>query len=83
VIGLIAPSLRGYRPAWARRDLVAGATVWAVLVPESLAYATIAGVLPVVELVATLRERRPDTEQEARRWMTRSVRSCRSPSAWP
>ncbi len=26
---MIAPWLRGYRPAWARRDLVAGATVWA------------------------------------------------------
>ena len=34
------------------RDLVAGLTVWAVLVPEGLAYATIAGVPPVVGLYA-------------------------------
>ncbi|MEU5876991.1 SulP family inorganic anion transporter [Spirillospora sp. NPDC047279] len=46
------PSLRGYRPAWARGDVIAGFTVWAVLVPESLAYASIAGVDPVVGLYA-------------------------------
>ncbi|KAA9162692.1 SulP family inorganic anion transporter [Amycolatopsis acidicola] len=45
-------SLRGYRPAWVRSDLVAGFTVWAVLVPEALAYATIAGVPPVTGLYA-------------------------------
>jgi sulfate permease, SulP family len=44
--------LRGYRPEWLRGDLVAGLTVWAVLVPESLAYASIAGVSPVVGLYA-------------------------------
>ena len=32
-----------------RSDVIAGLTVWAVLVPESLAYATIAGVSPVVD----------------------------------
>jgi sulfate permease, SulP family len=37
---------------WLRGDAVAGLTVWAVLVPESLAYATIAGVSPVVGLYA-------------------------------
>jgi high affinity sulfate transporter 1 len=47
-------SLRGYRSAWLRADLVAGATVWAVLVPESLAYASIAGVPPVVGLYAAV-----------------------------
>jgi MFS superfamily sulfate permease-like transporter len=41
-------SLRGYRPGWMRGDAVAGLTVWAVLVPEALAYASIAGVSPVV-----------------------------------
>src|SRR4051794_17082104 len=46
------PSLHGYRRDWLRGDLVAGLTVWAVLVPESLAYATIAGVSPVVGLYA-------------------------------
>jgi sulfate permease, SulP family len=39
-------SLRGYRTEWLRGDLVAGLTVWAVLVPEALAYASIAGVSP-------------------------------------
>src|ERR1700754_4214437 len=46
------PSLRGYRSEWLRGDLIAGLTVWAVLVPESLAYASIAGVSPVVGLYA-------------------------------
>ena len=45
-------SLRGYRSEWLRGDLIAGLTVWAVLVPESLAYASIAGVSPVVGLYA-------------------------------
>src|SRR5215212_10045599 len=45
-------SLRGYRSGWLRGDAVAGLTVWAVLVPEALAYATIAGVSPVVGLYA-------------------------------
>lgn len=45
-------SLRDYRREWLTRDLVAGLTVWAVLVPESLAYATIAGVSPVIGLYA-------------------------------
>jgi len=44
--------LRGYRPSWLGGDVVAGLTVWAVLVPEALAYATIAGVSPVVGLYA-------------------------------
>ena len=45
-------SLGGYRKAWLPRDLVAGLTVWAVLVPEALAYASIAGVSPEVGLYA-------------------------------
>jgi MFS superfamily sulfate permease-like transporter len=45
-------SLRGYHSGWLRGDLVAGLTVWAVLVPEALAYASIAGVSPVVGLYA-------------------------------
>jgi sulfate permease, SulP family len=45
-------SLQGYRAGWLRGDLVAGLTVWAVLVPEALAYASIAGVSPVVGLYA-------------------------------
>ncbi len=46
------PSLQGYRGEWLRGDLVAGLTVWAVLIPEALAYASIAGVSPVVGLYA-------------------------------
>jgi high affinity sulfate transporter 1 len=45
-------SFRGYERRWVRGDLVAGLTVWAVLVPEALAYASIAGVSPVIGLYA-------------------------------
>jgi len=45
-------SLRGYRREWVRADVVSGLAVWAVLVPESLAYAVLAGVPPVVGLWA-------------------------------
>src|SRR3954469_21180607 len=45
-------SFGGYDRGWIRRDLIAGLTVWAVLVPEGLAYASIAGVPPVVGLYA-------------------------------
>ena len=47
-------SLRGYRRTWLTADLLAGLSVWAVLVPESLAYATIAGVPAVVGLYAAV-----------------------------
>lgn len=42
--------LPGYRKKWIRADLVAGITVWAVLIPEALAYAGIAGVPPLMGL---------------------------------
>lgn len=45
-------TVRPYRREWLRPDLVAALTVWAVLVPEALAYATIAGVSPIVGLYA-------------------------------
>lgn len=45
-------SLSGYHQRWLRGDVVAGLTVWAVLVPEALAYASIAGVSPVIGLYA-------------------------------
>ncbi len=51
-LGLPFSSLGGYQRAWLTKDLVAGLTVWAVLVPEALAYATIAGVSPVIGLYA-------------------------------
>lgn len=47
-------SLAGYQRRWLTADVVAGLTVWAVLVPEALAYATIAGVSPVVGLYAAV-----------------------------
>ncbi len=47
-------SLQHYRRGWIRPDVVAGLTVWAVLVPEALAYASIAGVPPVVGLYAAV-----------------------------
>ena len=47
-------SFAGYRSSWIRGDVVAGLTVWAVVVPESLAYATIAGLPPVVGLYAAV-----------------------------
>ncbi len=51
-MGWLFPSLRPYQRAALRGDLIAGLTVWAVLVPEVLAYAEIAGVSPVVGLYA-------------------------------
>lgn len=50
-----APGLRvlaGYSPAWLRSDLVAGATVFAVLVPSALAYGDLAGLAPIAGLYA-------------------------------
>jgi SulP family sulfate permease len=53
-VGLrVFPSLAGYRRGWLRGDGVAGLTVWAMLIPQALAYASIAGVSPVVGLYAT------------------------------
>jgi len=51
-VAWLFPSLRGYQRGWLRGDVMAGLTVWAVLVPEALAYASIAGVSPVVGLYA-------------------------------
>ncbi len=39
-----------YQLSWLRPDIVAGLTVWAVLVPEAMAYAGIAGVHPIIGL---------------------------------
>ena len=46
-----APGLtqfRGYQQVWLRGDVVAGATVAAYLIPQVMAYATVAGLPPVV-----------------------------------
>ena len=40
----MAEWLPRYRPAWLTADLLAGLTVWALIVPESMAYANVAGV---------------------------------------
>lgn len=45
---------RGYRREWLRADAIAGITVAAYLVPQVLAYATVAGLSPVAGLWATL-----------------------------
>ena len=46
--------LRGYRRAWLPGDLVAGVTVAAYLIPQVMAYATVAGLDPVTGLWAAL-----------------------------
>ena len=46
--------LRRYQRAWLRGDLLAGVTVAAYLVPQVMAYATVAGVPPVAGLWAAL-----------------------------
>jgi len=45
---------RGYRREWLRGDVLAGVTVAAYLVPQVMAYATVAGLPPVVGLWAAL-----------------------------
>jgi sulfate permease, SulP family len=46
--------LRGYQRSWLRGDLLAGVTVAAYLVPQVMAYATVAGLPPVTGLWAAL-----------------------------
>jgi SulP family sulfate permease len=46
--------LRGYQRSWLRGDLIAGVTVAAYLVPQVMAYATVAGMPPVSGLWAAL-----------------------------
>ena len=46
--------LRGYRRSWLRGDLIAGVTVAAYLVPQVMAYATVAGLPPAAGLWAAL-----------------------------
>ncbi|MFD5813382.1 SulP family inorganic anion transporter [Streptomyces sp. NPDC127038] len=48
------PVLRHYRRSWLRGDLLAGVTVAAYLVPQVMAYASVAGLPPVVGLWAIL-----------------------------
>ena len=42
--------LPGYRRSWLVPDALAGLAVWAVMVPEGMAYASIVGVPPIMGL---------------------------------
>ena len=44
--------LRHYRRAWLRGDVVAALTTWALVVPQAVAYAQIAGLPPQAGLFA-------------------------------
>ena len=46
--------LRGYDRTNLRPDIIAGVTVWALLVPEAMAYASLAGLPPEAGLYAAL-----------------------------
>lgn len=46
--------LREYQRPWLQSDLVAGVTVFSVLVPSALAYGDLAGVAPEVGLYAAV-----------------------------
>jgi sulfate permease, SulP family len=46
--------LRSYQPEWLSRDLLAGVTVAAYLIPQCMAYAELAGMQPIVGLWAIL-----------------------------
>ncbi len=57
VLEHVLPGLRqfrNYQRAWLRSDVVAGVTVAAYLIPQVMAYATVAGLPPVVGLWATI-----------------------------
>jgi sulfate permease, SulP family len=56
-IAAVAPGvalLRGYRRDWLRPDLLAALSLWAVLVPQALAYGQLAGLPPVNGLYTAL-----------------------------
>src|ERR1700712_3748752 len=54
----IARWLPGYQRAWFGADVIAGATIWGLLIPEMIAYASLAGLPPqagLYTLLASLR----------------------------
>jgi MFS superfamily sulfate permease-like transporter len=71
----VADWVRGYRPDRLGKDSVGALTAWALIVPECVAYAQIAGVSPVVvlDLSASFRLGLPvlDTLDELRRELDR------------
>jgi SulP family sulfate permease len=50
----LARELRRYERRWLTPDLIAGLTVWALLVPEAIAYAAVAGMPPEAGLYTAL-----------------------------
>jgi sulfate permease, SulP family len=52
--GVVFPGLRGYSRTWAAADLVAGLTLAAICVPESMADARLAAMPPITGLYAFL-----------------------------
>ncbi len=50
----VLAQFRGYERSWLRGDLLAGVTVAAYMVPQVMAYATVAGLPPVVGLWASI-----------------------------
>ena len=48
----LVSTVRGYRREWLTGDIMAAVTVWAIVVPESMAYASIAGMPPEAGLYA-------------------------------
>src|SRR3954462_12346406 len=47
-------ALRGYRRAWLPKDLVAGVVLTALLVPQGMAYAQLAGLPSITGLYTTI-----------------------------
>ena len=57
MIARVAPgiaSLWSYKPEWLRQDLVAGLVLTALLVPQGMAYAELAGLPPITGLYTTI-----------------------------
>jgi len=50
----VIATVRSYERAWVRRDLVAGLVLTALLVPQGMAYAELAGLPPVTGLYTTV-----------------------------
>jgi high affinity sulfate transporter 1 len=54
VRGLLAPSFAGYQRRWVAKDVVAGLVLSALLVPQGMAYAELAGLPPVTGLYTSI-----------------------------
>jgi hypothetical protein len=50
----LAPTLHGYRRGWLARDVVAGLVLSALLVPQGMAYAELAGLPAVTGLYTSI-----------------------------